>query len=318
MTEEIHVSAVIPTRNRPEIVCRAVRSALCQTYKNLEIVVVVDGPNPSTAEALAALQEPRLRVMTLTIPVGGSEARNIGVRAARGEWIALLDDDDEWLPCKIATQVAIAQSIKSEFVVIANKYIDRRTSGDMIRPQIPQRPEQHISEYMFCEASFFHPRQGAIQTSTLFVSRSLLLKSPFTAGLKRFQDIDWLLRAVPQTGREVYIAPSILSIYHNDQASGRIGSSTDWHYLLHWAICNRGLFTAKAFSYFLSNNCFQIALKNGLSYSAIFLLIRSCWQYGMFSPKVVWFFFKNAILGGIAMSLFPSWLLKKVNSFVYQ
>jgi glycosyltransferase involved in cell wall biosynthesis len=318
MSEETLVSAVIPTRNRPEIVCRAVRSALSQTYKHLEIIVVVDGPNPSTVKALHDLREPQLRIMTLSTSVGGSEARNIGVRVAKGEWIALLDDDDEWLPHKIATQVAISQNAKSKYAVIACKYIDRRATGDMIRPQILHRPEQHISEYMFCETSLFHPRQGALQTSTLFISRSLLLKFPFTTGLKRFQDVDWLLRSVPQTGTEVYIAPDILSIYHNDQGSGRIGSSSDWRYLLHWAICNRGLFTVKAFSYFLSNNCFQIALKSGPSYQAVLLLTKSCWRYGRYSPKVVWFFFKNAVLGTIAISLSPPWLLKKISSFVYQ
>src|ERR1700756_3334933 len=104
------VTAVIPTRNRPELVCRAVRSALNQTYPNLEVVVVVDGPDPATVAALEELRHPRVRISALSENVGGSEARNIGAREARGEWVALLDDDDEWLPEKLEKQI---QSILS-------------------------------------------------------------------------------------------------------------------------------------------------------------------------------------------------------------
>ena len=72
------VSAVIPTRNRPQLVCRAVRSALSQTYVNLEVVVVVDGPDPATVAALEALQEPRLQIVALPEKCGrlrGAEYR---------------------------------------------------------------------------------------------------------------------------------------------------------------------------------------------------------------------------------------------------
>ena len=100
------VSAVIPTRNRPHLVGRAVHSALNQTYACLEIIVVVDGPDSVTQDALAAIRDSRLRVIVLEKNVGVAEARNIGVRRANGDWIALLDDDDEWLPNKIARQIA--------------------------------------------------------------------------------------------------------------------------------------------------------------------------------------------------------------------
>ena len=60
-------------------------SALNQTYANLEIVVVVYGPNPDTVKILQDLQEPRLRIVALAENVGVSEARNIGVRNAKGE-----------------------------------------------------------------------------------------------------------------------------------------------------------------------------------------------------------------------------------------
>src|SRR4051812_31292709 len=83
------VTAVIPTRNRPELVTRAVRSALAQTYPRMEVVVVIDGPDAVTSSALELIHDERLRVISLPQPVGGAEARNVGVQAAQGEWIGL-------------------------------------------------------------------------------------------------------------------------------------------------------------------------------------------------------------------------------------
>jgi glycosyltransferase involved in cell wall biosynthesis len=85
------VSAVIPTRGRPELLRRAVRTALAQTLRELEVVVVIDGVDPAThlvVEELAR-QDPRVRQITLSSSVGGSDARNRGVDAAVGEWITM-------------------------------------------------------------------------------------------------------------------------------------------------------------------------------------------------------------------------------------
>ena len=68
------VSAIIPTRNRPELAVRAVRSALAQTYTNIEVVVVIDGPDAASQSALAAITDSRLHVVALDSNVGGSEA----------------------------------------------------------------------------------------------------------------------------------------------------------------------------------------------------------------------------------------------------
>ena len=74
------VSAVIPTRHRPGSLLQAVESALAQTYAVAEVVVVIDGPDPATESMLQAVNHPRVRVVALPAPVGGSEARNAGVR----------------------------------------------------------------------------------------------------------------------------------------------------------------------------------------------------------------------------------------------
>lgn len=107
------VSVIIPSYNRPaDFVCRAIESVLAQTYPNLEVVVVDDNPAGSPARAaLAALLEkyapdPRVRAVINPKNLGGSGARNAGVRAARGTYLAFLDDDDEFKPEKLEKQIA--------------------------------------------------------------------------------------------------------------------------------------------------------------------------------------------------------------------
>lgn len=98
------VSTIIPTFNRRGIVTRAIESALAQTYKNQEIIVVDDGSTDGTSEYLQATYGPKIRVLTQN-NAGVSAARNAGMRASRGSLIALLDSDDEWEPTKLEKQV---------------------------------------------------------------------------------------------------------------------------------------------------------------------------------------------------------------------
>ena len=299
------VTAVIPTRNRPELVCRAVRSALAQTYANLEVVVVIDGPDPSTVQALEALNEPRLRVVALEENVGGSEARNIGVRGAKGEWIALLDDDDEWFPNKTDLQIRAAKQSSHLPVVVACQYIDRTLREDRIRPRVSQRRNQPISEFLFCEISLFQFREGFLQTSTLMVPRSLLVDVTFTPGLKRNQDTDWLLRAIPMTKTEVLIVPIVLAVFHNEHVDGRISKHADWQDSFNWALEARTLFTRKAFAFYLATQCLPIATLLGSDYRTVIGLLSVCRKFGTVTPKILWFFLRYSVLAPSAKRVLP-------------
>ncbi|HAZ45740.1 MAG TPA: glycosyl transferase family 2 [Cyanobacteria bacterium UBA11369] len=88
------LSIVIPTRDRPHLLPRAVQSALDQTMEDLEAIVVDD----ASAEFVNLPAHPRLRVIRLSQSRGGAGARNAGTEAARGRYIAYLDDDDRLLP----------------------------------------------------------------------------------------------------------------------------------------------------------------------------------------------------------------------------
>jgi Glycosyl transferase family 2 len=102
------VSVVIPTHNRRRLLGQTLRSVLAQRGVDFEVVVVDDGSTDGTAEAVAALGDRRVRLWRHQHPRGVATARNAGAAAARGPWVAFLDDDDLWAPDKLAGQLAVA------------------------------------------------------------------------------------------------------------------------------------------------------------------------------------------------------------------
>lgn len=103
------VSIVIPTHNRALLLKRAVYSVLAQTIKDIEVIIINDASKDNTAEVLAMLRQhdPRIHVIHHDIAQGGSAARNIGINASSGKWIAFLDDDDSWHPQKLEKQLKL-------------------------------------------------------------------------------------------------------------------------------------------------------------------------------------------------------------------
>src|SRR3989338_3645537 len=100
------VSVIIPTSNRPELLPRAIRSVLDQTFQDFEIITVDYGQVISAQEAVGQLNESRIRYIKNDRLLGGGGTRNKGASIATGEYLAFLDDDDEWLPFKLEEQVA--------------------------------------------------------------------------------------------------------------------------------------------------------------------------------------------------------------------
>ena len=92
------VTVVIPTLGRPHVLTRTVNSALAQTLGNIEVIVVIDGPDKKTEEALQQIHDHRLSIHVHTENRGAAASRNTGVSLAQSQWIAFLDDDDLWMP----------------------------------------------------------------------------------------------------------------------------------------------------------------------------------------------------------------------------
>jgi glycosyltransferase involved in cell wall biosynthesis len=103
----VFVTIIIPTFNRSKLLRRALESVYKQTFSEFEVIVIDDGSTDDTADMLQR-EFPRVRYLYQSNK-GVSSARNKGIELAKGEWLAFLDSDDEWLPQKLAKQIKLLQ-----------------------------------------------------------------------------------------------------------------------------------------------------------------------------------------------------------------
>lgn len=99
------VSVVVPTHNRADLIGDTLRSVLAQTFPDFEVVVVDNGSTDGTDRVVAVLKDPRIRYYWQQDSGLPANSRNVGIRMARGRYIAFLDSDDLWLPGKLALQI---------------------------------------------------------------------------------------------------------------------------------------------------------------------------------------------------------------------
>lgn len=103
------ISVIIPTCDRVHLLKRAVESVLNQSFVDFEIIIVDDHSNDSTLDYLDSIRDKRVRFIARSERGGGAVARNTGILAANGEYVAFLDDDDVWHPSKLQRQVELIQ-----------------------------------------------------------------------------------------------------------------------------------------------------------------------------------------------------------------
>ncbi len=118
------VSVIIPSHNREKYLERSVRSVLNQTYDNIEVIIIDDNSIDNTENLINLLQQEDKRILYIRHETnkGAQAARNTGIYASKGEWIAFLDSDDEWLPKKIEKQLSYASEFDAS-VVYSEAYL---------------------------------------------------------------------------------------------------------------------------------------------------------------------------------------------------
>jgi hypothetical protein len=286
------VSVVIPTHGRPQWVVCSVESALKQSYAPLEVIVVVDGPDLETVLVLLGINDERLRLIVLDENVGGSEARNVGVHEARGEWVAFLDDDDQWVAEKLEMQMEIAERLRRKYPIISSRLLACGPDGNQTLPRRLYMGGENMADYLFCRRSFSYG-DGMMQTSTLLTKRSLLLDLPFSKGLKRHQDWDWLLRVATRSDVEVVMLPEALTFMHVADQRESVSRSVDWRTSLEWAKLSHPLMSARAYAFFITTECVPRARKCGAGLGTQARLFWECiWkgQPGLLQMALFFFF----------------------------
>ena len=183
------VSVIMPAYNVEPYIGEALKSALAQTFADLEVVVVDDGSKDGTADVVKAIAATDSRVrLAQQSNRGLAAARNTALRAARGDCLALLDSDDLWEPEFLATQVAILDAKPHVDIVTGNGwYLEGPRHGQLARPYPDPRPDPQLASIIGDEWSVF--------IMSVFRRRVYTDIGPFDESMRSNEDYDFWLRA---------------------------------------------------------------------------------------------------------------------------
>ena len=188
------VSAIITTRNRKVLLMRAIESVLAQTYSNIECIVVDDASSDETQSYCESCESIRYIRISEENSRGGNYARNLGIKEAKGKYVAFLDDDDCWLPEKIEKQVELLNKRQCSLVFCGRKieYVKEGT-------EIFYREDLPDSKYKgdLCTEILM---SICTTTSAIFVKRDMLFEvGLFDENLKFWQEYELTIRLAQKT-----------------------------------------------------------------------------------------------------------------------
>lgn len=218
-------SVVMPLYNKASHVRAAIGSALAQTVPAHEILVIDNGSADGGRALVAAMDDPRIRLLDLPTPgPGGYAGRNVGIRAAQGDWIAFLDADDLWQPDHLAV-LAEAIGADPQARAAATRFhhkFDDRSQLQRIAPQLGAAVSLDFSGFL---SAWLAVRECPMWTGAIAIRRDAL----FEAGLfpegraVRGGDKDLWLRVLAK-GRLRY-DPRVTAVFHRD-SDNKVSKST--------------------------------------------------------------------------------------------
>ncbi len=268
----------------------AVASVLAQSRPVHEVVVVVDGatPDPDALRTLAAIADPRVRTVQARRDLGNAGARNAGIEEAGGDWIALLDDDDVWLPEKLAHQckaveARVARGEDIAACIVSCRLRARVGERSFQWPRLLPRDGETVPDYLFSRR---WPIAGdrIVQTSTLLARATLFRAVPFRDG-HRFVDQDWLLRAAAEHGAELVFPDTAEPLVEWDITPGRprVSHYSNWRWCIEWGRERRALLGPRAHAGFLLTLASASAADAG-ELDAFVPLLREAFRAGRPNP----------------------------------
>ncbi|AQQ71506.1 GalNAc(5)-diNAcBac-PP-undecaprenol beta-1,3-glucosyltransferase [Limihaloglobus sulfuriphilus] len=195
--KQFEISIIIPTYNRPNALKRAVRSVIRQCYKNWQLIVVNDGDDMGLPDFFLELNDERVVYSKNKRTKGGNGARNTGALLAKSDYIAFLDDDDEWHKEKLSIQVKhLAEMKLADCSIIGFSYVSRdfdcETKEGKIKPYKLKR-KINLKNVLL-------GRVGLCASSTILIRKSFFVNiGMFDEHLRRHQDLEFMLRVLSKT-----------------------------------------------------------------------------------------------------------------------
>jgi glycosyltransferase involved in cell wall biosynthesis len=205
------VSVVLPTYNRASLLNRAIRSVLAQSYSNFELIVIDDGSTDETYVVMNGFRDRRIRYISLEHNTGAAAARNVGIRMARGKFLAFQDSDDEWLPTKLAKQMSAFRCGSRRLGVVYSdmeKILSDGTVNYFAAPDVP-------SSRLINPAIRFY-QVGNLGIQSAVIKRECLdAAGHFNESLPAFEDLEMFIRLARQC--EFHRIEEPLVRYHDTQ-----------------------------------------------------------------------------------------------------
>jgi glycosyltransferase involved in cell wall biosynthesis len=279
IVEKSLISVIIPTYNRADLISRAIASVREQVYQNLEIIVVDDASDDDIVQVIKQINDSRIKYIRHQTNLGGSEARNTGIKQAQGEYVAFLDSDDVWLPNKLSSQLEAISNQKEKDNLVCYSQFQKNSQvfyQPSILPQRGKKPEETIADYFWLSG-------GEMLTSTLLISRSLAAATLFQSKLAKHQDLDFVLRLAQQEGQFIFV-PQVLVIWHNEARSDRISRQSNYQLSLDWIEDYRSQISERAWLGFLLKEVVPKMIKEPANKSQAIRLIFEAWREKIISP----------------------------------
>jgi glycosyltransferase involved in cell wall biosynthesis len=207
------VSIILPCYNRSHLLGRAIGSLISQTYENFEIIVVDDASTDSTAKVVSSFNDQRIRYLKNHLRKGAAYSRNVGIRNALGYFIGFQDSDDEWLPDKLAKQMAVFAMASEDTGVVFTGFMKEKSG---VRTYVPPK---HIR----IDTGDLHRRLlwgNFVGTPALLVKIECFYKAGyFDESLPRYQDWELTLRFSSYYGFKFIDEPLFIAYYEDDNIS---------------------------------------------------------------------------------------------------
>ncbi len=207
MMEHNRISVIIPTYNRASLIERALQSVLDQSYPDLEVIIVDDCSSDNTEEVVTGLNDDRIKFIKHTKNRGANAARNTGIKAASGEFIAFQDSDDEWMPGKLAKQIEAFKHAPADTGVVYTAFW--RMEGKE-KSYTPSRDVLTTNGFLLEELL----KRNFITTQSILVKKTCFDEvGLFDEAMPRLQDWELLLR-LSKHYPFLFIDEPLVNVYH--------------------------------------------------------------------------------------------------------
>ena len=269
-----YFSIVIPVFNRATTLGPTIESCLKQTFTDFEIMIVDDGSSDELQDTINNYKDPRIHYVWRENG-GGSAARNTGIEAARGKYIAFLDSDDLFLEDKLLKCHRYLENNDCD-CLYSQVYLDRGVGKYWIKPPRAIAPKEHMADYLLRD-------RGWIPTPTLVVENSLAKKVLFREGMPFGQDMDFAIRLYNE-GVSFHMLNEPLVICMDLYDPTRVSFSRNYEELNQWTEDMRGKIPPKAY---FGNQGWRLAKTLvESSYFKAFLLYANALLRGAYGPKM--------------------------------